>query len=289
VIGLIFEQSYQQIILSPPHHRINPSSPNHRIIESNYFYRQNHNHMKPQFAVSFSMIFMMLAITSCSAQFNLPKTIEDTGKVLTGGGKPTDQEVIAGLKEALTFGSRNAAGLASKVDGYYKNPSIFIPFPPEAKAVEEKVRALGMGKQVDDFVMTLNRAAEEAAKEAAPIFIDAVKQMTIQDGWGILKGDNRAATTYLKNKTTNALYDKFKPIVKKAIEKVGVTRYWTPIINAYNKIPFVTKMNPDLEDYTTRKAIDGLFFLVGKEEEKIRQDPAARVTELLKKVFGYEG
>ena len=231
----------------------------------------------------------MLFTSSCNAQFNLKKTIEDASKVLAGNTKPTDQEVISGLKEALSLGSKNAAGFAAKVDGYYKNPAIFIPFPEEAKVVEDKVRALGMGKQVDDFVRTLNRAAEEAAKEAAPIFVDAVKQMTIQDGWGILRGDNRAATTYLENKTTEPLYGKFKPIVKKAIQKVGVTKYWNPIITTYNKIPFVQKMNPDLDDYTTRMAITGLFYLVGKEEEKIRTNPGARVTDLLKKVFGYEG
>src|SRR5688500_5628378 len=132
--------------------------------------------------ICISLAFVMLFTSSCNAQFNLQKTIDDASKVLTGNGKPTDQEVISGLKEALTFGSKNAASLASKVDGYYKNSAILTPFPPEAKVVEEKVRALGMGKQVDDFVMTLNRAAEEAAKEAAPIFVDAVKQMTIQDG-----------------------------------------------------------------------------------------------------------
>ncbi len=240
--------------------------------------------------ISFTSVYFLIFSSSCSAQFNISKTLDDASKVLTGSnGKPTDQEVISGLKEALSIGSKNAGGLASKVDGFYKNPSIFIPFPPEDKAVEEKVRALGMGKQVDDFVMTLNRAAEEAAKEAAPIFVDAVKQMTIQDGWGILKGDNRAATTFLQNKTTDALYQKFKPVVTKAIQKVGVTKYWNPIITTYNKIPLVKKMNPDLEDYTTRKAISGLFYLVGKEEEKIRANPGARVTELLKKVFGYEG
>lgn len=239
---------------------------------------------------STSLLLVMVSVSSCGAQFKLPKTIEDAGKVLSGSSaKPTDQEVISGLKEALTLGSRNAAALASKVDGYYKNPAIFIPFPPEAKAVEEKVRSLGMDRQVDDFVKTLNRAAEEAAKEAAPIFLDAVKQMTIQDGWSILRGDDRAATAYLQNKTATPLYDKFKPVVTRAIEKVQVTKYWNPIITAYNKIPFVQKMNPDLEDYTTRKAIEGLFYLVGKEEEKIRKDPGARVTELLKKVFGYKG
>lgn len=243
---------------------------------------------------NFTYFLLLLAIpflsASCSAQFNLPKALEDAEKVLTGGsGKPTDGEVISGLKEALSIGSKNAGGLASKVDGYYKNPSIFIPFPQEAKAVEDKVRALGMGSFVDDFVRTMNRAAEEAAKEAAPIFVDAVKQMTIQDGWTILRGNNRAATDFLKEKTSAQLYVKFKPVVERAIDKVQLAKYWEPVISKYNKIPFVQKMNPDLKDYTTRKAIDGLFFLVAKEEQKIRENPGARITDLLKKVFGYQG
>lgn len=246
--------------------------------------------MKTNYYAAFlPLILLLFATASCSGQFDLQKTVNDATKVLTGSSKPTDSEVISGLKEALSIGSTNAGGLASKIDGYYKNPAIFIPFPPEAKAVEEKVRALGLGKQVDDFVRTMNRAAEEAAKEAAPIFVDAVKQMTIQDGWTILRGNNRAATDYLKDKTSAQLYVKFKPVVERAIDKVQLTKYWEPVINAYNKIPFVQKMNPDLKDYTTKKAIDGLFYLVAKEEQKIRENPGARVTDLLKKVFGYQG
>lgn len=244
--------------------------------------------MKTNYAL---LLFATLVITtaSCNAQFNLPKSLEDAGKVLNGKTKPTDQEVISGLKEALSVGSKNAGTAASKLDGYYKNPAIFIPFPEEAKVVEEKVRAIGMGSYVDDFVRTMNRAAEEAAKEAAPIFLDAVKQMTIQDGWKILRGNERAATDYLKEKTSSQLYVKFKPVVERAIDRVQLTKYWEPVINAYNKIPLVQKMNPDIKDYTTKKAIDGLFYLVAKEEKKIRENPGARVTDLLKKVFGYEG
>lgn len=247
--------------------------------------------MKNNYIVMMLVSLVVLGTSSCSAQFDLDKTIKKAEDAIKGGSsaKPTNQEVISGLKEALTFGSKNAGTLASKVDGYYKNPSIFIPFPPEAKAVEEKVRAIGLNKQVDDFVRTLNRAAEEAAKEAAPIFVDAVKQMTIQDGWNILKGSDRAATDYLQEKTSAQLYVKFKPVVERAIEKVQLTKYWEPVISAYNKIPFVQKMNPDLKDYTTKKAIEGLFFLVAKEEQKIRKDPGARVTALLQKVFGYKG
>ncbi len=238
--------------------------------------------------VPFLALFLFFN-SSCNAQIKVPKKIKDAGKVLTGSTKPTDQEVIGGLKDALIHGSRNAGNLASKVDGYYKNPAIFIPFPPEVKMVENRVRQMGMGPVVDDFVRTLNRAAEEAAKEAAPIFIDAVKQMTIQDGWGILRGNERAATDYLNSKTNTQLYAMFKPVVERATNKVQLTKHWDPIITTYNKIPLVQKVNPDLNDYTTRKAIEGLFFLVAKEEEKIRRDPGARVTELMRKVFGYKG
>lgn len=225
---------------------------------------------------------------ACSdLQTVLEETVETVG---TNTEKPlTNDEVIRGLKEALTVGTNNSTSLVSKLDGFYKNPEIFIPFPPEAEKVKEKVIALGMQKQVDEFVMTLNRAAEEASKEAAPVFINAIKQMTIQDGFNILKGPDNAATQYLKEKTSNELKIKFKPIVANAIQKVEVTKYWNPIITTYNKIPFVEKMNPDLEDYVTQKALDGLFLMVAKEEAKIRKDPVARVTDILKRVFGYEG
>jgi len=143
-----------------------------------------------------------------------------------------------------------------------------------------------MKKQVDEFVLTLNRAAETASKEAAPIFVDAIKNMSIADGFAILKGNNNAATQYLREKTSASLKIKFNPIVKNAISTVEVTKYWNPIISAYNKIPFTEKQNPDLEDYVTTKAMDGLFLMIQKEEANIRLNPAARVTDILKKVFG---
>ena len=167
-----------------------------------------------------------------------------------------------------------------------ENEAIKIPFPPEAIKMEQKLRSLGMNKQVDEFIMTLNRSAEEAAKQAAPIFIDAVKTMTITDGLTILKGKNTEATDYLKQKTSSPLHDKFKPVIKSATQKVNVTKYWNPLITTYNNIPFTEKLNPDLEEYITQKALSGLFLLVSQEETKIRKDPAARVTDLLKKVFG---
>ena len=198
----------------------------------------------------------------------------------------TNSEVISGLKEALTIGTNNSTALTSRLDGFYKNPEIFIPFPAEAIKVKEKVEAIGMKKQVDEFVLTLNRAAETASKEAAPIFVDAIKNMSIADGFAILKGNNNAATQYLREKTSASLKIKFNPIVKNAISTVEVTKYWNPIITTYNKIPFIEKQNPDLEDYVTTRAMDGLFLMIQKEEANIRKNPAARVTDLLKKVFG---
>ena len=197
----------------------------------------------------------------------------------------TNDEVIRGLREALTVGTNNSSSLTSKLDGFYKNPEIFIPFPEEAIKVKNTVENLGMKKQVDEFVMTLNRAAETATKEAAPIFVNAIKEMTIADGFAILKGNDNAATQYLKDKTSAQLKVKFNPVVKNAIQKVEVTKYWNPVINTYNKVPFVEPMNPNLEDYITTKAMDGLFLMIEKEEAKIRKDPMARVTDLLKKVF----
>jgi len=237
---------------------------------------------------------LVMTISACTSQ-SLQQRAEDAkaaaDKALNGnsgsGNKTlTNDQVISGLKDALTVGTNNSTAISSKLDGFYKNPKLFIPFPPEAKDVKNKVDALGMKTQTDKFVMTLNRAAEEAAKNAAPVFIAAVKGMSIGDGFTILKGADNAATQYLKDKTTAELNQKFTPIVKAAIDKVEVTKYWNPIITKYNKIPFVQKQNPDLTAYVTQKAMAGLFLLIAEEELKIRKDPAARVTDILKSVFG---
>ncbi len=231
-------------------------------------------------------IAMIAFLPGCSkGQFNLNNIGKEIDKTLNQGGL-TNKEITDGLKEALSVGSNNAGSSASKVDGYMKNTLIKIPFPPEAKKMETQLRSLGMNKQVDDFILTINRAAEEAAKSSAPIFLDAIKTMTITDGVNILNGNDSAATHYLRTKTSTPLHDKFKPVIKTAIQKVDVTKYWSPLITTYNAIPFVDKMNPDLEEYITQKALNGLFILVAQEETKIRKDPAARVSDLLKKVFG---
>ncbi len=225
-----------------------------------------------------------ILLIGCAEMTTLMEEVNST--VPSGPAPLSNGEVISGLKEALTIGTNNSTALTSKLDGYYKNPEIFIPFPPEAIKVKEKVEALGMEKQVNEFVMTMNRAAETAAKEATPIFVSAVKDMTIADGFAILKGNDNAATMYLKDKTSSQLRVKFNPVVKNAIGKVKVTQYWNPVINTYNKIPFIEKQNPNLDDYITTKAMDGLFIMIAKEEKKIRKDPLARVTNILKKVFG---
>lgn len=198
----------------------------------------------------------------------------------------TTDEVAAGLKEALINGISNGSDLASQLDGYFKNPRIKIPFPPDVKKVEDKLRQVGLGSEVDRFVMTLNRGAEDAAKEAKPIFITAIKSMTIQDAWGILKGNETAATDYLRRVTSDQLREKFKPVIASSLEKVNATKYYSDLVTTYNKLPLVQKVDPDLNEYATTKAMDGLFLLIADEEQKIRKDPVARTTELLKKVFG---
>jgi hypothetical protein len=174
------------------------------------------------------------------------------------------------------------------VDGYFRNPSIKIPFPPEVKKIEDRLRQIGLGSEVDKFVMTLNRGAEDAAKEANPIFISAIRSMTIQDAWAILNGADNAATEYLKRTTSVQLREKFSPVIDNSLNKVNATKYYGDIVNTYNRIPLVEKVNPDLTDYATTKAMDGLFLLIADEEKKIREDPVARTTDLLKKVFGYK-
>lgn len=218
--------------------------------------------------------------TAAFAQIDLKKI---KNKVI--GSKPSTEEVASGLKEALTKGTAKGTDEVSKTDGYFKNPEIKIPFPPEVQQVETTLRKMGMNKQVDEFVLSLNRAAEDAAKEAKPIFVDAIKKMTIQDAWSILKGEDDAATKYLDKTTSPQLKEKFKPIIKASLDKVNATKYYKDLITAYNKVPLVKKVNPELDVYATDKATDGLFVMIAKEEKNIRQNPGARTTDLLKKVF----
>lgn len=198
----------------------------------------------------------------------------------------SNQQIIDGLREALTIGANTAAASGSKVDGFNKNQLIRIPFPKEAKEMKSTLENIGMSKQVKAFETQLNRAAEDASKKAAPIFIDAIKRMTITDGLTILQGKQDEATQYLRKTTTDKLTIAFRPVINESLKNVQITSYWSPLMKKYNKIPGVKKQNPDLAGYVTQKAIDGMFLLIAQEESKIRKDPAAQVTNLLQMVFG---
>jgi hypothetical protein len=231
------------------------------------------------------IIFAISIILGACTSAQINQAIGDLNKG-AGNAQPTTAEVAEGLKEALIKGISHGSDLTSQVDGYFKNPEIKIPFPPDVKRVEDKLRQIGLGSEVDKFILTLNRGAEDAAKEAKPIFITAIKSMTIQDAWSILRGQNDAATQYLKRTTSAQLKDKFKPVIQNSLNKVSATKYYKDIVTRYNQIPLVQKVNPELDDYATDRAIEGLFIMIAKEEKDIRQNPVARTTELLKKVFG---
>jgi len=230
------------------------------------------------------LLFSLLVLACTSVQIN--QALGTVNDVLNSPDELTSAQVGAGLKEALTKGISKGADKVSVLDGYFKNSKIKIPFPPEVQKVETKLRQLGLDDQVDKFVLTLNRGAEDAAKSAKPIFVSAITSMTIADAWSILKGEENAATNYLKKTTSNQLMQKFRPVMASSLDKVNATKYYGDVIGTYNKIPFVEKVNPDLKEYATQKAVDGLFFMIAKEEKNIREDPVARTTELLKKVFG---
>jgi Protein of unknown function (DUF4197) len=203
------------------------------------------------------------------------------------GGSLSNDEIIAGLKEALSVGAQNSSDKLSAVDGFFANAAIKVLMPEEAKKVETTLRKVGMGDLVDKAILSMNRAAEDASKSAAPIFVDAVKTMSINDALGILKGSDTAATGYLRSKTVPALTEAFRPVIETALQKTDATKYWKSVFDAYNKLPTTfNKVNPDLSAYVTGKALGGIFYQVAQEEQKIRKDPAARVTETLKKVFG---
>jgi hypothetical protein len=199
-------------------------------------------------------------------------------------GSLSNEDIISGLKEALNVGAGNSTQKLSSVDGFFADAAVKILMPDEAKKVEQKLRSLGLGKQVDNAILSMNRAAEDAAKSAAPIFLNAIKGITIQDGLGILKGGDFAATNYLKGKTLAQLTETFRPVIEQSLQNVNATRYWNTLFTTYNKFS-TEKVNPDLTAYVTEKAMAGIFYQVGLEEQKIRKDPLARTTDLLKKVF----
>jgi hypothetical protein len=207
---------------------------------------------------------------------------------LTQGTGLTQAEIGNGLKEALNNGISKQVTKLTITDGFFKNEAVKILLPEELKIVGTKLRQIGLSSLADEGLKVLNRAAEDAVKEATPIFVDAVKQMTFNDAKNILMGNNTAATTYLQNTTSNALYSKFNPVIKNSFAKVGADQVWNNIITKYNAIPLVTKVNPDLTDYTTNKTMEGVFKMIAVEEGNIRTNLNARSSDLLKKVFAMQ-
>jgi hypothetical protein len=216
------------------------------------------------------------------------KAIDNVATEMNNGsnGGVTNDQVIAGLKEALNRGTLNGTTKLYTLDGFFKDAAVKILIPPEAKNVETKLRAIGLNDLCDKAILSINRGAEHAAGEASPIFTNAIKQMTFSDAMGILKGGGTGATDYLKRTCTAQLTTAFRPIIESSLKSSDATKYWGDAMSAYNKIPLVTPVNTDLAGYVTGKAIDGLFLKIAEEEKNIRTNPAARVTALLQKVFG---
>ena len=225
----------------------------------------------------------IVVATAAPASAQLGRILRGLGLGRPGG--LNDAKIASGLKEALQIGTQNAVNLTGRLDGYFRNEVIKILMPEKLQTLEKGLRLVGYGPRVDEFVLSMNRAAERAAPRAKAIFWDAIGEMSFEDARKILNGGDTAATDYFQDKTTDRLAAAFRPVVDKAINEVGVTRRYKELIGRYEAIPFVTSERFDIDQYVVTKALDGLFYVVGEEERKIRTNPTARVTDLLKEVF----
>ncbi|OGP93486.1 MAG: hypothetical protein A2156_11340 [Deltaproteobacteria bacterium RBG_16_48_10] len=230
-----------------------------------------------------TMILVVL-ITVLPASAQLDKIFKGFGA--SQQSELGDARVGSGLKEALKIGTENTVNLTGKTDGYFMNQAIKVLMPEKLRNLEKGLRAVGYGPQVDEFVLSMNRAAEKAAPLAKEIFWDAIGEMSFDDARKILSGPDTAATQYFENKTSDKLTAAFRPVVEKSMNEVGVTRQYKELVGKYQTIPFVKSETFDIDSYVTSKSLDGLFHVLGEEEKKIRTNPAARVTDLLKEVFG---
>jgi len=232
-----------------------------------------------------SMMFSSCDTLQSVAQTAAGVLTESTGSTTY---TPSSLDMSNGLKDALNVGITNGANRLAQTDGYFGNALLKIVMPPEAQQVESTLRSMGAGKLVDDAILSFNRGAEQAAKEAAPIFLNSIKQMTFTDAKNILlSGDKTSATAFLKKTSYTSLQSVFTPVIDKSLKSVNATKYWGDVINTYNQVPLVKKVNPDLTAYVTEQALNGLFKMVEKEEIKIREDLSARTTDILQKVFGW--
>ncbi|MEE8224655.1 MAG: DUF4197 domain-containing protein [candidate division NC10 bacterium] len=225
----------------------------------------------------------IVLVTAAPASAQLGRILRGLGLGRPGG--LNDAKIASGLKEALQIGTQNAVNLTGRLDGYFRNEVIKILMPEKLQTLEKGLRLVGYGPRVDEFVLSMNRAAERAAPRAKAIFWDAIGEMSFEDARKILNGGDTAATDYFQDKTTDRLAAAFRPVVDKAMNEVGVTRRYKELIGRYEAIPFVTSERFDIDQYVVTKALDGLFYVVGEEERKIRTNPTARVTDLLKEVF----
>jgi hypothetical protein len=228
------------------------------------------------------LLCSVFVLTSCNELQQIANQLPQ------GGGVLSQADIGNGLRAALDQGIDREVTKLMSTDGFYKNDLVKILLPEELQKVDDGLRKIGLSSVADEGLKLLNRAAEEATKEALPIFVDAVKDITFTDAKNILLGDNRAATTFLESRTQQELYTKFSPVINSNLSKVGATDLWSGAINKYNKIPFTTAVNPDLTDYVTQKAMEGVFKMIAQEEIQIRENVSARSTDLLKRVFALQ-
>jgi hypothetical protein len=231
-----------------------------------------------------TLVFLFMTVSPSSAQ--LDKFLKGMGNLPGGGSGSSDAKIGSGLQEALKVGTENAVSQTGTVDGFLRNKAIKILMPKSLQTIEQPLRLVGYGPQIDEFVVGMNRAAEKAVPFAKDIFWDAIGQMSFDDARKILNGRDTAATDYFKSKTSKKLQTAFLPSVKDVMDQVGVNRQYNDLIGRYKDVPFSKSIAIDVNQYVTEKTTDGLFFVVGQEEKKIRTNPAARVTDLLKDVFG---
>ena len=231
------------------------------------------------------LLFALLSVNPAWAQFD--RVLKGLGGMTDAGtGGLSEAKIGSGLQEALKVGTENAVLQTGSVDGFLANKAIKILMPKPLQNVEQPLRLVGYGPQIDEFVVSMNRAAEKAVPFAKEIFWDAIGQMSFEDASKILNGNDTAATDYFKGKTSNKLHSAFRPTVETVMADVGVTRQYNDLMGRYKSVPFAKSISFDIDQYVTEKTTDGLFFVVGQEEKKIRTNPAARVTDLLKDVFG---
>ena len=228
------------------------------------------------------VLVLVLNVTSCAELQQVVNQLPE------GGGVLSNADIAAGLRQALDFGIEKQVSKLTQTDGFYKNELVKILLPDELKKVDKALRDIGLSSLADEGLKVLNRAAEDAVKEATPIFIDAVKGITFTDAKNILLGNDDAATQYLTSKTQTALYEKFNPVIKNSFSKVGADQIWNNLITKYNNIPFTADVNPDLTDYVTNEALKGVYTMIAVEEKDIRTKFSSRTTDLLKKVFALQ-